>query len=43
MYIGIYRIVIEKEEGKLEFDFGGYYFVFLIWLVVIGGGSGGMV
>lgn len=42
-FIGIYKIVFEKEGGKVEFDFGGYYFVFLVWLVVISGGSGGMV
>lgn len=43
MYTGTHRIVIEKEEGKLEFDSGGYHFASSIRSAATGGGSGGMV
>lgn len=43
MYTGTHRIVIEKDDGKLEFDSGGYHFASSIRSAATGGGSGGMV
>lgn len=35
--------MIEKDDGKLEFDSGGYHFASSIRSAATGGGSGGMV
>ena len=40
---GTHRIAIEKDDGKLEFDSGGYHFASSVRSAANGGGSGGMV
>lgn len=35
--------MIEKDDGKLEFDSGGYHFASSIRSAATGGGTGGMV
>lgn len=41
--IGTHRIVIEKDDGKLEFEPGGYHFASSVRSTVNTGGSGSMV
>lgn len=35
--------MLEKDDGKLEFDSGGYHFASSVRSAATGGGSGGMV
>ena len=40
---GTHKIVLEKADGKLEFDSGGYHFASSVRSAATNGGSGGMV
>lgn len=40
---GTHRIVVEKDDGKLEFDPGGFHFASSVRSAATVGGSGSMV